>query len=131
MKEVRSLHALVARDLPTTDVAHAVQLAELLRLRGFHVHEAESAEDAWKLACRHTIDVLLAQLGGLESRNLELIRRARRALAPQPGLVAIVGTHELERAARTAGAHVTLRSTLSGELVADTAARLVAPSSLR
>ena len=24
MKEVRSLHALVARDLPTTDVAHAM-----------------------------------------------------------------------------------------------------------
>lgn len=130
MKNDRPLRALVARDVHTSDRAHAeiaLEIAQALRVRGFDVLEADGADEAWRLACRDPLDVLLAQLGTLESRNVELIRRARRALAPQPGLVAIAGTHDLERAARAAGAHVTLRASISRDLVADTAQRLAAP----
>jgi len=122
-KEVRPFRALVAHDIDVVDRS----MVELLRARGFQVLEADGADAAWRLACQDPVDVLLARLATPGSHNLDLLRRVRRWLAPLPGLLAIAGTHELERAARTAGAHVTLRTTIAGELVADTARRLVAP----
>lgn len=121
----RPFRALIALDAGSPAVDR--DLGALLRARGFDVREVAAADDAWRVACRDTLDVILAQLASIESRNLDLLRRARRALAPAPALLAIASSHELERAARLAGAHVTLRSTIARELVVDTAQRLARP----
>lgn len=101
-------------------------LASMLRAGGLEVHEASSSAEAWSIASRAPIDVVLTELAGPDSHNLGLLRRAR-SLFPRPGLVALALDHDLVRAARAAGAHLSLMWGLRPDLVVDAARRLAMP----
>lgn len=104
-------------------------LVGLLGQSGFEVHETRCPEHAWRLAGERAIDVILAELSETASQNLSLLRRARRATYPQPGIVALALDLDVARAARAAGAHLSLTWTLRPDLIVESAHRLAIPPS--
>ncbi len=77
---------------------------------GFHVHGASCADEAFDIACRNRIDVLVADIRLAESHALGLFRRFRRdSMLRRVGIVATSALgYDTLADARAAGAEIGL-----------------------